>query len=242
MNEILMLKHRRVVFVYLLVALFLPALTTLVSEHILVGIETGMIADIQRNLWIRDLYILPMLIIFMTSQSFNDDKRHGLIREAIVQEVPRNDILKGKCLVLGMLSLCSISLAVFPALLYPSNEPLGATLLSIPLVWLADMLLISLVGTLSLYVSSTGLVVVGLLQWSALEIAVRAFFWVGPNMFELPWIETIGEYTTPLLITSVMDNWTVWEDVWNPTQGLILCVYSVLSLILLHKIWKNHHF
>ena len=45
---------------YLFICFIFCSLTTLLMEHAIVGMKKGWIADLQRNLWIRNWMLLPL--------------------------------------------------------------------------------------------------------------------------------------------------------------------------------------
>ena len=86
---------RRSVLFYLLACFLAFTGTTLLMEEVIVGTEKGWVADVQRNLWIRN-WILPLGYVWMGVQSFVEDKEQGFIAESIVCGTPRSTILISK--------------------------------------------------------------------------------------------------------------------------------------------------
>lgn len=67
------LWSRRTAMAYLGGCFLFYTAVTLLMEHVIVGAQKGWVADVQRNLWLRNWMFLPLGYIWLSIQSFVSD-------------------------------------------------------------------------------------------------------------------------------------------------------------------------
>jgi hypothetical protein len=241
-SEWRMLKHRRVIWYYWLLSLIGPTLSTMLMEWFIVGAETGLQAALQRNLWIHNLFLIPLIVVYMNAQSICDDLENGMIRESLLQGHSRRNILGAKNLLMGGIIVGAHVCSALPALLLTSYTPLGTTLLGYLLSWLLHMVLSISIQVFSLRAKSSGTVVLLFVQWYGLESLFKTGLWIAPSFSDASIWPLLHDHVSPYLLSSVLNNWSVWEDAWRIDTGIATLVYLSLFAWILIKRWGSEHF
>ena len=140
-SEWRLMKHRRIIWYYWLLSFIGPTLSTMLMEWFVVGAETGLQAALQRNLWIHNLFLIPLIVVYMNAQSICDDLENGMIRESLLQGHSRRNILVAKNTLMGSIIFAAHFFSALPALLLTTYTPLGTVLLGYLLSWMLHMVL-----------------------------------------------------------------------------------------------------
>lgn len=241
-NEWVLLKHRRIIWYYWLLSFVGPLLVTMIMEWFIVGAETGLTAALQRNLWIHSLFLIPMLFVFIVGQSIADNRREGVIREAILQGVPRRDLWIGNAITFGGVSGVALLLSAIPALMLTGYTPLGNTLLGYLCYWILNYVLWLLVQLMAFRTQGSGTVVMLYCQWLAVESLVKLALWMGPSLIDNPILTLLGETLPPMMLSTVLNSWMVWEDAWDPSSLGLALLYGILMGWFVIRHWETDDF
>ena len=229
---------RRSVVFYLLACLLAFTGTTLLMEQVIVGAEKGWVADVQRNLWIRN-WILPLGYVWMGVQSFVEDREQGFIAESIVSGTHRGTILFSKMGSLLGISILSLLLAVFPIFFYPSSAQQMDTLIGLPLTLVADIVLIGWVAIFGLTKSSTNGIMLRMTLLIGFDFMGRMMLWIGPNIFSSPLLDWLSANIPLLLPSTAFNCWMFWEDAWSIETLVVTFCYAMLIWGTVHFKWKS---
>ena len=90
---------------YLLACFAFCGIATVLMEHAIVGTEKGWVADLQRNLWIRNWMLLPLGYCWLSIQTFVNSREQGFVQDGIVAGYSRTEIL---CTKLSSLLVISV--------------------------------------------------------------------------------------------------------------------------------------
>ena len=246
MNEIIhtlrlewkLIWSRRSVVFYLLTCFLAFTGTTLLMEQVVVGAEKGWVADVQRNLWLRN-WILPLGYVWMGVQSFVEDKEQGFVAESIVRGTPRSTILISKMGSLLGVSILSLLLCIVPMIFYPSSGQQIDTLVGLPLTLLSDIVLIGWVALFGLSKRSTNGVLLRMLLLIGFDFSCRMMLWIGPNLFSSPLLEWLSENIPLLLPSTAFNCWMFWEEAWQIETLAVTVLYAIVVWGTVHLNWKK---
>lgn len=241
-SEWRMLRHRRVVWYYWLLSFMGPTLSTMIMEWFIVGAETGLQAALQRNLWIHNLFLIPLLVVYMNAQSVCDDLQNGMIRESLLQGHSRRHILLTKItLIMGLIFVAHVFSAL-PALLLTTYNATGTVFVGYMLSCLMHLLLSITIQLFSLRAKSSGTVVLVFVQWLSLESLFKLGLWVAPSFSDAAIWPLLRDILSPYLLSSVLNNWSIWEDAWRLDTAFAGMGYLCLLGWLLFKRWDSDYF
>ncbi len=224
---------------YLLACFAFCGLTTLLMEHAIVGAEKGWIADLQRNLWIRNWMLLPLGYCWLSIQTFVNSREQGFVQDSIVAGYTRTEILCTKLSSLLVISLLSLIVILIPTLPYIGNAEWSATIGGWLLTLLADCILIGWVALFSLSTKSSNRVLLNMGLLVGLDFMVRMGLWMSSSLSDNPTVNWMGENLPLLLPSSGVNCWMLWEDAWSMSTLLVAITYAFLLWSTVYKRWQR---
>ena len=224
---------------YLLACFALCGFTTLLMEHAIVGAEKGWIADLQRNLWIRNWMLLPLGYCWISIQTFVHSREQGFVQDAIVAGYTRTEILVSKLSSLLGISMLSLIVILLPTLPYIENSDWTTTIGGWLLTILADCILIGWVALFSLSAKSSNRVLLNMGLLIGLDFMARIGLWIGSSITDNPTLDWMGANLPILLPSSGINCWMLWEDAWNASTLLVALVYALGLWGYVYKQWQQ---
>ena len=137
---------------------------------------------LKRNLWIYNLFVIPIVFVYMSAQSLCDDRKDGTIREMVLQGINRRTIHLGKLLTFAIIIGVAHLLLMIPSILLTTYNNCELTLVGYGLSWMLGMLLWYLTQYLSFRTTSSGTVTLIYVQWLMLENLVKMGLWIAPTL------------------------------------------------------------
>ncbi len=232
------LRSQRTWLLYLSIGFIMSLGTTLVMELAVVGAEKGWVADLQRNLWLRNWMLLPIGYCWLGVQSFVNDVEQGFVAESLIAGHSRPNLLTSKvCALLGV-TLLSLMSVVLPALFFYDGSIDSKTLLSLPLIALSDVVLIGWIALFSTRTSSNK-VLLKLVLLFTVDFLARLLLWILPNLIDNTLLSWVGD-TLPLYFPStLLTSWMLWEDAWTWHSLGVTLGYAIILWTLVSRKW-NH--
>ena len=224
---------------YLLACFAFCGLTTLLMEHGIAGAEKGWVADLQRNLWIRNWMLLPLGYCWISIQVFVNGREQGFIQDTIVAGYTRTEILCSKLSSLLVISVCSLTAILIPTLPYIDSGEWTTTVGGCLLTLLADCILIGWVALFSLSTTSSNRVLLNMGLLVGLDFMARIVLWIGTAITENPTLDWIGDNLPLLLPSSGIHCWMLWEDAWSISTLLVAVGYAVGLWSTVYKRWQK---
>ena len=224
---------------YLLACFAFCGLTTLLMEHAIVGAEKGWVADLQRNLWIRNWLLLPLGYCWLSIQTFVNSREQGFVQDAIVAGYTRIEILCTKLSSLLVISLLSLTAILIPTLPYIGNSDWTATIGGWFLTLLADCILVGWVALFSLSAKSSNRVLLNMGLLIGLDFMARIGLWIGSSITESPTLDWMGANLPILLPSSGINCWMLWEDAWSASTLLVALGYAMGLWAYVYTKWKK---
>ena len=241
-SEWRMMKHRRIVWYYWLLSLMGPTLSTMIMEWFIVGAETGLQAALQRNLWIHNLFLIPFILVYMNAQTICDDLKNGMIRESILQGHTRRHILLAKNVLMITAIIVAHLCSALPALTLTTYNSIGVVFLGYLLSCLMHILLSITIQLLSLRTKSSGTVALIFVQWLSLEVLLKLALWVAPSFSDASIWPLLHHKISPYLLSSVLNNWSIWEDAWRLDTAVAGLIYLCIFTGMLIRRWDSEYF
>lgn len=238
--EITLAISERSTRVYLLACVTVCTLLTLLMEHAIVGAEKGWVANIQRNIWIRNWMLLPLGYCWIGIERFVTLRNQGLIQDAIIAGYKRSDILLSKIITLLGITTVSLCLIVLPTLPYlASSTEVWTTLGGLGLTLLSDFIIAGWIAMFSLQNASSNRVLLNLMLLLGLDFVARLVLWIGPSLFDNPTFAWLGEHLPMVLPSSAMNCWMLWEDAWSVSTLGIALTYAVVLWGIVYRKWQR---
>ncbi|RME21989.1 MAG: ABC transporter permease [Deltaproteobacteria bacterium] len=139
---------------------------------------------------LRNLFVLPLVLLLATAASLAGELGDHTLREVLVRPVPRWSVLAAKFVVLAVLALVTQALTAAPALgagmvFFGTDGPTSVqgVLLGYAASWLSDLGLIAIGMLVSTFARSVGAVVVGTMLLLMADLGIRAvlqgMIWLG---------------------------------------------------------------
>lgn len=233
------LWSRRTAMAYLGGCLLFYTAVTLLMEHVIVGAQKGWVADVQRNLWLRNWMFLPLGYIWLSIQSFVSDREQGFIRESIVSGTSRVQLLVGKVIALLGISILSLLLSLWPSLFYDSYDNSSDTLVGLLLTILSDVVLIGWVALFGLSRRSNNQTLLRMVLIIGVDFIGRVLLWGLPNLFNSPVLQWLGENLPLFLPSTAFTSWMYWEEAWHISTLGISVGYAIVLWGLVWYQWKR---
>lgn len=238
--EIKLAYSERSTKTYLIACFISCTLITVLMEHAIVGAEKGWIADIQRNLWIRNWMLLPLGYCWIGIGRFIKSRKQGLIQDAIIAGYKRSDILLSKIFSLFSITAASLCLIVLPTLPYiESSHEVWTTLGGLGLTLLSDFIIAGWIALFSLQSASSNRILLNLMLLIGLDFIARLVLWIGPSLFDIPTFIWLGESLPMVLPSSAMNCWMLWEDAWSLSSLGTALFYAALLWGTVHHRWQR---
>jgi len=224
---------------YLLACFAFCGLTTLLMEHGIAGAEKGWVADLQRNLWIRNWMLLPLGYCWLSIQTFVNSREQGFVQDAIVAGYTRTEILCTKLSSLLVISVLSLTGILIPTLPYIGSGEWTATVGGWFLTLLSDCILIGWVALFSLSAKSSNRVLLNMGLLVGLDFMVRVGLWISSAITENPALDWMGDNLPLLLPTSGINCWMLWEDAWSIPTLLVAVGYAFGLWSTVYNRWQK---
>lgn len=238
--EIKLVLSERSTMAYLIACVTVCTLITVLMEHAIVGAEKGWVADIQRNLWIRNWMLLPLGYCWIGIGRFVTSRKQGLIQDAVIAGYKRSDILLSKIFSLFSITAVSLCLIVLPTLPYlDSSTEIWTTLGGLGLTLLSDFIITGWIALFSLQNASSNRILLNLMLLIGLDFIARLVLWIGPSLFDNPTFTWLGEYLPMVLPSSAMNCWVLWEDAWSASTLCIALIYATLLWGSVYQRWQR---
>jgi len=238
--EIKLALSERSTKVYLIACVTVCTLVTILMEHAIVGAEKGWIADIQRNLWIRNWMLLPLGYCWIGIGRFVTSRKQGLIQDTIIAGYKRTDILLSKGISLLSITTTSLCLIVLPTLPYlESSTEIWTTFGGLGLTLLSDFIIVGWIALFSLQNRSSNRVLLNLMLLIGLDFIARLVLWIGPSLFDNPTFTWLGEHLPMVLPSSAINCWMLWEDAWSVSTLGIALLYATLLWGIVYQRWQR---
>jgi len=233
------LWSRQTAIVYLGACLLFYTAVTLLMEHVIVGSQKGWVADVQRNLWLRNWMLLPLGYIWLGIQSFVTDRKQGFMAASIISGTSRAQLLMGKVIALLGISALSLLLCLWPSLFYASHDNSSDTLIGLILTILSDVVLIGWVALFSLSRISNNQTLLRMVMLICFDFVIRLLLWGLPSLFNSPVLSWFGDNTPLFLPSTALNGWNYWEDAWHISTLGISVGYAMLLWGLVWYQWKR---
>ncbi len=204
-------------------------------------LQTDAVGASGYALFVRNFFVLPMLLFLATASSVAGERANGTLRELVVRPVPRWSILAAKTVALWALSIFTLVGTFLASILLGwaifAEPAAGAAAGSVVRVFLgyaasfvSDVALIALGLALATFMRSVGGVVVSLL----LLLMVDRFVWVmlyGLGQFlGQGWTAAAMDWT----LVGAMGCWESWETQFEPIQFVaVVAITAIASAIAL---------
>ena len=224
---------------YLFICFTFCGLTTLLMEHAIVGAEKGWIANLQRNLWIRNWMLLPLGYCWLSIQTFVNSREQGFIQDSIVAGYTRTEILGSKISSLLIISLLSLIAIMIPTLPYIEKSDWIATIGGWLLTLLADCILIGWVAFFSLSAKSSNRVLLNMGLLVGLDFLARIGLWLSSSLSDNPTLDWMGANLPILLPSSAINCWMLWEDAWSVSTLFVALCYAIGLWGYVHAKWHK---
>ena len=224
---------------YLLTCFTFCGITTLLMEHAIVGAEKGWVADLQRNLWIRNWMLLPLGYCWLSIQTFVNSRDQGFVQDAIVAGYSRTEILCTKLSSLLVISLLSLIAILIPTLPYIDSGEWTTTMGGWFLTLLSDCILIGWVALFSLSAKSSNRVLLNMGLLVGLDFMIRVGLWLGSSITDNPTLDWMSEYIPMLLPSSAINCWMLWEEAWSIPTLLVAVGYAIGLWSTVYNRWQK---
>ncbi len=184
-------------------------------------------------LWLRNFFVLPMLLILATGSAFAAERGDNTLREVFVRPVPRWSVIAAKVLALMSLSGLTLVGTALPAflgggLLFGFGQDPDAIVLSTDFTaadvmlgylasWASDLGLIFLVILASAFSARVAGVVVGVIGFLMVDMGARGLLGL-MNTFGVDWAGPVGK----VLPGAALASWEGYKAgwVWENLAGL----------------------
>ena len=209
------------------------------------AVDLSMRGVLSLALFLRNFFVLPMLLILATGAAFAAERGDNTLREVFVRPVPRWSVIAAKVMALMSLSAASLVCTALPAalgggLLFGFGPNADAIVLSsdytpfdVLLGYLAsgasDLGLIFLVILASAFSARVAGVVVGVICFLMFDAGARALLGL-MNTFGVDWAGPVGRMMPGSALAAWEGYKSGWE--WEPVLGLagLITVCASISL------------
>ena len=224
---------------YLVACFVFCGFITLLMEHAIVGAEKGWVADLQRNLWIRNWMLLPLGYCWLSIQTFVNSREQGFVQDSIVAGYTRTEILCSKLSSLLVISILSLLAILIPTLPYIESGEWSTTIGGWFLSLLADCILVGWVALFSLSTTSSNRVLLNMGLLVGVDFIARIGLWMGSSLSDNPTVDWVGDTLPVLLPSSGINCWMLWEDAWSISTLMVAIGYAIGLWGTVYKRWQT---
>jgi hypothetical protein len=190
-----------------------------------------------RALWARNLYLVPLLILFCAGDSMAGDRSRSQLRELLCRPVSRNQVLLGKILALGSLCGLSLLLSGLPAAAigwahFGEAGDLANVLAAYGLSLVSDLAVVGLALLVGTVARSAGTAAIFTLLLLLGDFFLRSALKLS-EIFLPPELHDGGARLAHLLPGEALAAWSHWSQGWQaePIVGLFAMAMGIYALL-----------
>jgi ABC-type transport system involved in multi-copper enzyme maturation permease subunit len=203
------------------------------------GMDLSSLMDLSAHgaagyaLGLRNLFILPMLIVLATASALTGEVAGRTLREDLVRPVPRWSVLAAKLLALLTLSVLTLVgtwlVAVLGGAAVSGGEfgALGAVTLGYLACCLSDLGLITLTMAVACFMRTVGGVVVSVVLGLMLDLGLRTVFKLA-GMIGLDGAQSVAQ----LMPGEALACWEGWKSGWVVESFVGLAVLTISTMLV----------
>lgn len=209
------------------------------------AVDLSMRGVLSLALWLRNFFVIPMILILATGSAFAAERGDRTLREVFVRPVPRWSVIAAKVTALMSLSAATLVCTALPAalgggLLFGFGPDEDAIVLSTDFTvvdvllgylasWASDLGLIFLVILASAFSSRVAGVVVGVIAFLMLDAGARGLLGL-MNTFGVDWAGPVGGFMPGASLAA----WEGYKSGWEmePVLGLVLLISTCAAVSL----------